>query len=70
MKVVSLLRRGRVVQRGASVPTLVTPWRRRERAPCLEGQNRIACSNVSGSSPQRGQEVSASGDLHVGWAAR
>jgi len=70
MKVASLLRRGRVVQRGVSGPTLVTLWRRRERVPCLEGQSRMACSNVSGSSPQRGQEVSASGDLHVGLAAR
>jgi len=70
MKVASLLRRGREVQRGASGPTLVMPWRRPERAPCLEGQNRMACSNVSGSSAQQGQEVSVSGDLHLGWAGR
>ena len=70
MKVASVLRRGRVVQGGASGPTLVTPRRRGERAPCLEGENRMACSNVSGSSPQRGQEVSTSVDLYVGWVAR
>jgi len=29
----------------------------------------MACSNVSGSRPQWGQEVSAGGDLQVGWAA-
>jgi len=70
MKVATLLRRGKEVQRGASEPTLMTPWRRCERAPCLEGQSRMACSNVSGSNPQLGQEVSASGDLRIGWAAR
>jgi len=49
---------------------LETPLSRRERAPCLEGHVRMACSNVSGSRPQRGQDVSASGDLQVGLAAR
>ena len=46
---------------GASWPTSVTPWRRRDLTSCLEGQDRIACSKVSGSKPQRGQQVSASG---------
>ena len=70
MKVVSLFSRGRDVQRGASGSTLVTPWRRRDLLCCLEGQESMACSKVSGSKPQRGQEVSVSGDLQVGWAAR
>ena len=65
MNVASLLRRVRVFQRGASGPTLVTLWRP-ERAPCLDGQNGMVCSNVSGSSPQRGQEVSASGTSMLG----
>ena len=70
MQVASLLSRGRDDQSGASGPTSVTPWRRRDLLCCLEGQERMACSKVSGSKPQRGQEVSASGDLQVGWAAR
>ena len=70
MKVASLFSRGRDVQSGASGPTSVTPWRRRDLLYCLEGQDRMACPNVSGSKPQRRQEVSASGDLQVGWAAR
>ena len=70
IKVASLFSSGRDVQSGASGSTLVTPWRRRDLLCCLEGQERIACSKVSGSKPQRGQEVSASGDLHVGWVAR
>ena len=69
MKVASLFSRGREDQSGASGPTSVTPWRRRDLLCCLEGQERIACSKVSGCEPQRGQEVSASGDLQVGWAA-
>jgi len=69
MNMASLFSRGRDVESGASGPTLVTPWRRRDLLCCLEGQERIACSKVSGSKPQWGQEVSASGDLQVGWAA-
>ena len=77
MKLASLLSRGRDDQSegrddqsGASGPRSVTPWRRRDLLYCLEGQDRMACSKVSGSKPQRGEEVSASGDLQVGWAAR
>jgi len=69
MKVPSLFSRGRDVQSGASGLTLVTRWRRRNLLCCLEGQDRMACLKVSGSKPQWGQEVSASGDLQVGWAA-
>ena len=70
MKVASLLSRGREVQSGASGPTSVTPWWRRDLLCGLVGQDRMACSKVSGSRPQRGQEVSASGDLQVGWGVR
>jgi len=70
MKVASLFSTGRDDQSGASGPSSVTPWRRRDLLSCLEGQDRMACSKVSGSKPQRGQEVSASGDLQVGFAAR
>jgi len=69
MKVASLFSSGRDDERGASGPTSVTPWRRRGLLCCLEGQDRMACSKVSGSKPQQGQEVSASGYLHVGWEA-
>jgi len=51
IKVASLFSRGRDVQIGASGPTSVTPWRRRDRLCCLEGQDRMACSKVSGSKP-------------------
>jgi len=61
MKVASLFSSGRDDQSGASGPISVTPWRRRDQLCCFEGQERIACSNVSGSKPQLGQEVSASG---------
>jgi len=70
MKVASLFTSRRDDQSGASGPTSVTPWRRRDLLCCLEGQHRTVCLKVSGSKPQRGQEVSASGDLQVGWAAR
>ena len=72
MKEASLFSRGRDDHSGASRPSSVTPWRRRDLLCCFEGQDhdRMACSKVSGSKPQRGQEVSASGDLQVGWAAR
>jgi len=70
MKVASLFRSGRDDQSGASGPTSLTPWRRRDLLCCLEGQDRMACSMDSGSKPQRGHEVSASGDLQVGWAGR
>jgi len=70
MKLASLFRSGRDDQSGASGPTSVTPWRRRDLLCCLDGHDRIACSKVSGSKPQRGQEVSASWDFQVGWAAR
>jgi len=61
MKVASLFSSGRDEQRGASGPTSVTPWRRRDLLSCLKGQDRMPCSKASGSKPQRGQEVSASG---------
>jgi len=70
MKVASLCSSGRDDQSGASGPTSVTPWRRRDLLCCLEGQERIGCAKDSGSKPQRGHEVSASEDLQVGWAAR
>jgi len=70
MKVGSLFSSGRGVQSGALGPGSVRPWRRRDLLCCLEGQDRMACSKVSGSKPQLGQEVSASGDLPVGWRAR
>jgi len=70
MKVASLFRSGRDDQRGESGTTSVTPWRRRDLLCGHEGQDRMACSKVSGSKPQLGQEESALGDLHVGWAAR
>jgi len=70
MKEASLFSSGRDDQTGASGPTSATPWRRGDLLCCLKGHHRMACSKVSGSRPQRGQEVSASGDLHVGCAAR
>jgi len=70
MKVASLFSSGRHDQSGAPGPTSVTPWRRRDQLCCFEGQDRMACSKVSGSKPQRGQEASGLGDLQVGWAAR
>ena len=70
MKGASLLSNGRDDQSGASGPIPVTRWRRRDLLCCLEGQDRMACSKVSGSKPQWGQAVSALGDLEVGWAAR
>jgi len=70
MKVASLFSSGRDDQIGALGPTSVTLWRRRDLLYCLQGQDRMACSKVSGSKLQRGQEVSALGDLNVGWAAR
>ena len=44
----------------------------RYRSRCLDlaGQCRMACSNVSVSERQRGQEVSGSSDHQEGWAAR
>ena len=59
MKVASHFSRGRDVQSGDLGPTLVTPWRRRNMLCCLEGQDRMACSKVSGSKPQREQDISA-----------
>ena len=70
MKMASLLSSGRDDQSGALGPTSVTPWRRWDLLCCLEGHDRMACLKVSGSKPQRGQEVSASEDFQVGWAAR
>jgi len=70
IKEASLFSSGRDDQTGASGPISVTPWRRCDILYCLEGQDRMACSKLAGSKPQRGQEVSASGDLQVGWAAR
>jgi len=70
MKVASLFSSGRDDQSGASGPTSVTPCRRHDLLCCLERQDWMACSKVSGSKPQRGQEESALGDQHVGWAAR
>jgi len=70
MKVASFFSSGSDDQSGASGPTPVTPGRRGDLLCCLAGQNRMAGSKASGSKPHRGQEVSASGDLQVGWAAR
>jgi len=70
MKAASLLERGRDDQSGASRPTSTMPWRRRALTCYLEGQERMACSTVSGSKPQWGQEVLLSEDLQVGWEAR
>jgi len=66
MKVARVFSRGRDVQSGASGPMLVMLWRRRDLLCCLEGQDRMACSKVSGSKPQRGQELSASGTSKSG----
>jgi len=57
MKVASLFSNGWDIQSRASWPTSVTPWRRRDLACCLEGQEKMACLKVSGSKPQRRQEV-------------
>jgi len=70
LQVARVFSRGRDVQSGASGPTSVTPWRRRNLLRWLEGQDRMACSKVSGSKLQWGQHVSASGDLQAWWAAR
>jgi len=70
MKVASLFSRGRDVQSGAPGPMSVMSWRRRDLLCYLEGQDRMPCLKGSSSEPQLGQEVSASGDLQVGWAAR
>jgi len=69
-KVGSLFSRRRDVESGASGLTRVTPWRRRDLVCCLEGQDRMGCWKVSGSKPPWGQEMSESGDLQVGLAAR
>jgi len=69
IKAASRFSREREDQSGASWPTSVRPWSRRDLAFCLQGQERMVCSKVSGCKPQRGQEVSASGDLQVGCAA-
>jgi len=47
MNVASLFSSERDDQSGASGPTSVTPWRRRDLLCCLEGQDRMACSKVS-----------------------
>jgi len=70
MKVASLLIRGREVKSGSSILTSVTQWRRCDLVPCLEGQERMACSKVSVFKPQWGQEGSPSGVFKVSWAAR
>jgi len=70
MKVASLFSSWRDDQSGASGPTSVTPWSRHGLLCCHEGKERMACSKVSGSRPHWGQDVSVSGDLQVGWAAR
>jgi len=66
MKVASLLSSGREDQKGGSGPTLETPWSRRERAPCLEGHVRMACSNVSGSRPRGGRRCRHRGTSMLG----
>jgi len=66
MWVASLFSNGRDDQSGAPGPTSETPWRRRDLLCCLERQARMACSKVSGSKPQRGQEVLASGAGGIG----
>jgi len=57
-------------QIGASGAKSETPWRRRDLWWAEEGQDRIACSKVCGASEHKGQDVSASGFSHEGWAAR
>jgi len=69
ISVASLFSRGREDHMGASCPISVSPWRRWPRVPCLERHVRLECSNDSGSQPQGGQEVSASGALREGYAA-
>jgi len=66
MKEAGLFRRGRDDQSGPSWPMSVMPWTRRDLTNCFEGQERMACSQVSGSKLQRRQAVSVSGDLQVG----
>ena len=70
MKVASLFSRGRDDQSRASGRTSETAWRRRHLLCCLEGPDRTASLKISGSKPQLGQELSASGDLQVEWGAR
>jgi len=57
-------------QNGASRAKSETPWRRRDLWRAEEGQDRMACSQVCGASEHKGQDVSASGSPHEGWAAR
>jgi len=57
-------------QIGASEAKGETPWRRRDLWRVEEGQDRMAGSKVCGASEHKGQEVSASGLSHEGWAAR
>ena len=55
---------------GASGVKSETPWRRRDLRQVEEGQDRMACSKVSGASEHKGQDVSASGSSHEGCAGR
>jgi len=68
IKAASRLSRGREDECGASWPMSVTQWRRPVLTSSLEGQERIGCAKVSGTKPQPGKELSASGNLLVGWA--
>ena len=61
MKFARQLMRGKEVQIGSWWPTPVTPWRRRDLACCVEGQEKIGCSKVSGFKRQSEQEVAAAG---------
>ena len=56
-------------QTGASAAKSETPWRRRDLWRVEEGQDRMTCSKDCGASEHKGQDVSASGSLHEGWAA-
>ena len=51
---------------GASGGRFETPWRRRDLWWADEGQDRMACSKVSGPSEHNGQDISASGLSYEG----
>ena len=56
-------------QTGAWGAKSETPCRRRDLWRAEEAQDRMVCSKVCGASEQNGQDVSASGLSHEGWAA-
>jgi len=57
-------------QIGGSGAKSETRWSRRDLWRAEEGQDRMACSKVCGASEHKGQDVSASGLPHEGWASR